>query len=96
MDISTALHDSNPSKHRDKPWVGIWEPYLFKFFMNDIHNASANFRAILFADDANFTSTLCSFDVNIDNNYTWMQLSAHIIKQLDINVVRNKQTITWC
>ena len=27
--------------------------------MNDIHNASLKFNAILFADDTNLTSTLC-------------------------------------
>ena len=50
--------------------------------MNDIHNASTKFHAILFADDTNLTSTLCSFDVNIDNNCNKMQLSANINKEL--------------
>ena len=50
--------------------------------MNDIHNASTKFHAILFADDTNLTSTLCSFDVNIDNNCNRMQLSANINKEL--------------
>ena len=50
--------------------------------MNDIHNASTKFHAILFADDTNLTSTLCSFDVNIDNNCNKMPLSANINKEL--------------
>ena len=45
--------------------------------MNDIHNASSKFHAILFADDTNLTSTLCSFDVNIDNNCNSLQLSTN-------------------
>ena len=47
-------------------------------YMNDIHNASTQFYAILFADDTNLTSTLCSFDVNVDNNCNRMQLSTNI------------------
>ena len=50
--------------------------------MNDIHNASSKFHAILFADDTNWTSTLCSFDVNIDSNSNSLQLSTNINKEL--------------
>ena len=50
--------------------------------MNDIHNASSKFHAILFADDTNLTSTLCLFDVNIDNNCNSLQLSTNINKEL--------------
>ena len=46
--------------------------------MNDIHNANSKFHAILFEDDPNLTSTLCSFDVNIDNNCNILQLSTNI------------------
>ena len=62
--------------------VSILGPLLFVIHMNDIHNASTKFHAILFADDTNLTSTLCSFDVNIDNNCNRMQLSANINKEL--------------
>ena len=51
-------------------------------YMSDIHNASTKFHAILFADDINLTSTLCSFHVAIDNNCNRMQLSANINKEL--------------
>ena len=53
--------------------------------MNDNHNASSKFHATLFADDTNQTSTLCSFDVNIDNNCNSLQLSININKEL-INI----------
>ena len=63
--------------------------------MNDIPNASTKFHAILFADDTNLISTLCSFDVNIDNNCNKMQLSANINKELKhTNMVRTKQIVT--
>ena len=45
-------------------------------------NASSKFHAILFADDTNLTSTLCSFDANIDNNCNSLQLSTNINKEL--------------
>ena len=50
--------------------------------MKDIHNASLKFHAIIFADDTNLTSTLCSFDANIDNNCSSLQLSTNINKEL--------------
>ena len=50
--------------------------------MNDIHNLGSKFHAILFADDTNLTSRLCSFDVNIDNNCNSLQLSTNINKEL--------------
>ena len=55
--------------------------------MNDIHDTSSKFHAILFADDTNLISTLCSFDVNIDNNCKSLQLST------DIN--KNKETYKY-
>ena len=63
----------------------ILGPLLFIINMNDNHNASSKFHATLFADDTNQTSTLCSFDVNIDNNCNSLQLSIDINKEL-INI----------
>ena len=64
--------------------------------MNDIHDDSTKFHAIFFADDTNLTSTLCSFDVNIDNNCKRMQLTANINKELKkhTNMVRHKKIVT--
>ena len=64
------------------PPGSILGPLLFIIYMNDIHNASSKFHAILFTDDTNLTSTLCSFDVNIDNNCNSLQLSTNINKEL--------------
>ena len=64
-------------------------------YMNDIHDASSTFHAIFVADDTNLTSSLCPFDVNIDNNCNSLQLSTNRNKELKhINMVRNKQTVT--
>ena len=74
--------------------------------MNDIHGSSKS-DAILFADDTNLTSTLCSFDVNIDNNCNSLQLSTNInnelknihiwfeINKLSLNVKKTKFTIFY-
>ena len=78
------------------PQGSILVPLLFTIYMNDIYNASTKFHAILFADDTNLASTLCSFDVNIDNNCNMVQSSADINKELKkhTNIVRNKQIVT--
>ena len=64
--------------------------------MDDIHIASSKFHAILFDDDTNLTSTLCSFDVSIENNRNSLQLSFNINKESKkhTNMTRNKQTVT--
>ena len=64
--------------------------------MNDIHDASSKLHAILFADDTNLTSTLYSFDVNIDNNCNSVQLCTYINKELKqhTTMVEYKQTAT--
>ena len=72
------------------PQGSILDPLLCIIHMNDIHNASSKFHAILFADDTNLTSTLCSFDVNIDNNCNSLQLSTNINKEL-----KNIQIWLW-
>ena len=64
------------------PQGSILGRLLFMIHMNNIHNASSKFHAILFADDTNLTSTLFSFDVNIDNTCNGLQLSTNINKEL--------------
>ena len=66
------------------PQGSIFGPLLYIIYMNDIHNASSKFHAILFADDANLTSTLCSLDVNIDNTCNRLQSSTTINKELKL------------
>ena len=50
------------------PQGSILGPLLFIINMNDIHVASDKFHAILYADDTNLVSSLCSFNVNISNH----------------------------
>ena len=64
------------------PQCSILGPLLFIIYINDIHNASSKFHAILFADDTNLASTLCSYHVNSDNNCNSLQLSTNINKEL--------------
>ena len=44
----------------------ILGPLLFIIYMNDIHEASENFHAILYADDTSLFSSLGSFNVSLN------------------------------
>ena len=61
----------------------IWGPLLFIINMNDIQNANTKFHRILFADDSNLVSTLCSFNINLKKNFNNSQLSNKINNELE-------------
>ena len=79
---------------------------LFIIHMNDIHEVSRDFHAILYADDTSPYSSLGSFNVNLNgNNYDKNTLSIKInnelsniqqwlnINKLSLNVNKTKYTI---
>ena len=50
------------------PQRSILGPLLFIIYMNDIHMASQNFNVIMYADDTNLISPLCSFNSSLRIN----------------------------
>ena len=78
---------------------------LFIIYMNDIYCASDKFNSILFADDTHLLSTLCSFDMSINQNTDLSVLSKYInselqkihtwlaINKLSLNVKKTKYMI---
>ena len=88
------------------PRGSILGPLLFIIYMNDIHEASENFHAILHADDTSLFSSLGSFNVSLNgNNFDKHVLSTNInnelrkiqewlnINKLSLNVSKTKYII---
>ena len=76
---------------------------LFFIYMNDIHEASTNFKAILYTDDTNLISLLCSFsnsapvkdmkteEISININNELHSISEWLsINKLSFNVKKTK------
>ena len=65
------------------PQGSILGPLFFIIYMNDIHMASKNFNAILYADDTNLISPLCSFNSSLPVKNKDLE---HVSQQINIEL----------
>ena len=78
------LTTMEPCQRFDVPQGSILGPLLFIIYMNDIHEASTNFKAILYADDTNLISPLCSFSDSASvKDMNMEEISVNINNELD-------------
>ena len=63
-----GIHSNTAYIGTGVPQGSIPGPLLFIIYMNDIHMASQNFNVMLYADDTNLISPLCSFNSSLHIN----------------------------
>ena len=77
-----GIHSSMLPITTGVPQGSILGPLLFIIYMNDIHRACKHFHPILFADDTNLTSSLCSFNEEQNTPDRMISLSQVINNEL--------------
>ena len=98
-----GIHSNTAYIGTGVPQGSILGPLLFIIYMNDIHMASQNFDVILYADDTNLISPLCSFNSSLriikeSIEHVYDQINSELgniqewlnINKLSLNVKKSK------